>query len=99
MGTKLIKYFKNYRYDENLFLDYIDHDFMDDFRKSGEKLVVADNIAIKQEFFGMTVKDKKAKKVRYNLFKRDFIYYAEKHGLNKLIANLILLKRKMKTIF
>ena len=92
-----LKYFENYRYDENLFLDYIDHDFMDSFKNSKNKFVIADNIVINQNFFGMTVKDVKAKKVRYSLFKNDFIYYAKKHKKNMFLARLILINRRIKT--
>lgn len=93
-----LKYFEKFRYDENLFLDYIDHDFMDSFRHSGEKLVVAEKVVIRQQFFGMMVKDKKALKRRYDLFKKDFIYYAKKHGCNMFVTYLILLKRRIKTL-
>lgn len=93
-----LDYFGNYRYDENLFLDYIDHDFMEDFNKSGEKAEVVRDVVLRQEFFAATNKDKKAARKRYRIFKKDFLYFVKKHGYNKLIAVIVLLKRKLRSI-
>lgn len=88
-------FFDDFRYDENLFLDYIDHDLMCYANNNGKKIHIMEDVLITQNFFGLSETSKESKKRRYNIFKSDFSYFIKKHKRNKFIAALIILKRRI----
>ncbi|MEG2658137.1 MAG: hypothetical protein RSA04_02280, partial [Clostridiales bacterium] len=42
--------FKNYRYDEHIFLDYIDHNFIREMRNIGKSMVIMEDVLLHQTF-------------------------------------------------
>lgn len=88
-------FFDDFRYDENLFLDYIDHDLMCYANKTNKKIHIMEDVRLHQNFFSFSPKSKEAAKRRYNIFKSDFSYFVKKHKRNKFIAALIILKRRI----
>lgn len=60
--------FKNYRYDEKLFLDYVDHQFMKDMKMRDIQIM---NAQLNQSFSGMEVSNQNGDQKRFQLFKAD----------------------------
>jgi GT2 family glycosyltransferase len=88
-------FFDDFRYEENLFLDYIDHDLMCYANNKDKKIHIMEDVLITQNFFGLSETSEESKKRRYNIFKHDFSYFVKKHKRNKFIAALIILKRRL----
>ncbi|MBQ5320645.1 MAG: glycosyltransferase [Oscillospiraceae bacterium] len=87
--------FSEFSYDENLFLEYIDHDLMCYVKDKNKKLHIMENIQLFQSFFGLSNQTREAALRRYNIFKSDFKYFVKKHNRNRFVAALIILKRKI----
>ena len=66
--------FKNYSYDENLFLDCVDHNFIRDMRKKDVKMEVVEEIKLEQNFSSFTDNQKSAE-IRFQIFKKDLKYF------------------------
>lgn len=60
-----------YLYDEAIFLDYADHDFLRQLRKNGVRFRVFSSPLI-QNFSRSTEKSKEASQIRFDIFRRDF---------------------------
>lgn len=88
--------FKSYRYDEEYFLDFIDHAFLRDMKKQGRKISVCDDISLNQSFSANDKNIERAKR-RFKLFKRDYAYFCKQSGkLSDVITGkLYLLKRSI----
>lgn len=85
--------FRKYRYDEGIFLDYVDHNFLRDMRKYKRKVEIVDT-RIKQTFSSNTDPKEKAM-VRFKIFKKDINrFYA--HGFwNRFFFYYVITRRKM----
>ena len=81
--------FKTYRYDENLFLDYVDHNFMLDMQDKDIKILDA---KIKQNFSGNDVSNIESSLIRLKIFKKDSKYFY-RHNTRKYV--FVVLKRKL----
>ncbi|MCF0106407.1 MAG: glycosyltransferase [Holdemanella sp.] len=68
--------FKDYRYDENLFLDFVDHHFIKAMKQK-EKIIHIMNVEIHQDFSAHS-NDKESAKKRFTIFKKDSAYYFKK---------------------
>ncbi|MRX82335.1 glycosyltransferase [Eggerthella sp. HF-4214] len=86
--------FDRYRYDEELFLDMVDHRFMDDMRARSARVVVMDDLALEQDF-SRNAHALESEQARYLTFKSDSRrFYSE--GLDKKVfCELRLLYRKI----
>ncbi len=69
--------FKDYRYDENIFLDYIDFTFLKDMKKSHKKIIFFD-ACLKQKF-SINSDSRESAKIRFGIFKKDFRLYCKGH--------------------
>lgn len=87
--------FNRLRYDEDLFLDMIDYKFMYDLSKNCFDDVEIVEGKITQNFSGTQKTSLSAKKSRFNIYKKDFMIYANKTGINKMVARLFLIKKYM----
>ncbi len=87
-----LSFFKNYRYDENYFLDYIDHNFLRDVKASGGKIALLDSM-ITPDFSDNGNMSKEAAKVRFRIFKNDFSLFCKD---NRALYNKTILKRRLK---
>lgn len=82
--------FRKYRYDENLFLDYVDHKFMIDMKI---KKIQVMNSVLNQHFSGSDNSDIKSSVTRLRIFKKDSKYFYKDHYFKYL---LVVGKRKLK---
>ncbi|MDD6175931.1 MAG: hypothetical protein PUC59_09275, partial [Firmicutes bacterium] len=87
--------YQSYRYDESLFLDYIDHDFMRWCRQNKKEICIMENVILQQSFFSDSRPKKEQALARYRIFSKDFQIYASKKGNNKFITKLQLLKNRI----
>jgi rhamnosyltransferase len=87
--------FKAYRYDENYFLDFIDHKFLSDMKKQKRKIAAAKSVELKQSFSANDFSDIKAARRRFAVFKKDYSLFCRQAGglKNKLIGALVIAKR------
>jgi len=88
--------YDGYRYDETLFLDYIDHDFMRWCRIQKITFHIMQNVILKQSFFSDSKPPRKAALSRYKIFSADFRTYSKKCGNNPIITGLQLLKNRVR---
>ncbi len=94
-----LRVFKEYIYDEGLFLDYIDHAFIRDTVHTGRgKLYVMENALIRQTFADSEPSDSAADNRRFAIYKRDTAYFCKKYQISSFRKNMHLLKRKIKLL-
>ncbi|MBQ6350768.1 MAG: glycosyltransferase [Methanobrevibacter sp.] len=65
-------------YDEDLFLDYVDHEFMREVRKEHFRIKIMKDVVIFQNFSMLQKKDLKSERVRFDIYKKDFKEYCKK---------------------
>ena len=83
--------FRDYQYDENMFLDFVDHDFMRTMKNRNKKFgSMKDNILI-QDFSLVSDSSKKAK-IRFKILKRDLKYFYRGH---LMYYYYIIIRRKL----
>ncbi len=92
MVVKLTLY-ENYKYDENLFLDFVDYKFIMDMRKKNVKIIVM-KTKLKQ-LFSKDDNDKNSSKIRYNIKKTDLKYFYRSNFVSKLYCTYLLMKLKV----
>lgn len=85
--------FKNYRYNEDMFLDYIDHNFLRDMKRKHIGIRVLD-VELHQNFSSDTDTYKQAKH-RLKIFKKDIrVYYS--HGFMEYMTYCyVMVRRKL----
>ena len=85
--------YNNVKYNEDLFLDYIDHDFLRNIRKQNKKICIIDE-DINQNF-SRDEKNINLNKalVRFKIYKRDFKKYCYNAGIKgKVFYRINILK-------
>lgn len=85
---------KHCKYDENLFLDYVDHDFNKNY--SGLKKKICSDIKLEQQFSGTTKNSFNTDMVRFKIFMKDTLYFGNKWGFRNSSIKLKILKRVLK---
>lgn len=93
MAVRLSLY-RRYRYDETLFLDYVDHDFMAMCRETGVPVRVLTDTTLHQNFSGDSKPTRQQAMTRFSIFEKDFRAFGKKHGLSPLLTDLLLLRRR-----
>ncbi len=88
------KVYKSIRYDEELFLDYVDHIFMREVRKKKCSTYIMNSV-INQNYSRDQKQEFEAVKRRYEIFKRDYYAYCRKCN-KKLFYFLSITKLKIK---
>ena len=89
--------FKKISFNENLFLDYIDHDFIKRYKKIyGYKSISFVNFKFYQEFSGSIKEPLRKKLRRYNIYINDYIEFSKTHKVYLLIAYFIIILRAFK---
>jgi len=81
--------FENYQYDENIFLDGIDHNFLMQMKQKGECITVFPFVC-NHEFSGDSMPSKKAALVRFSIYATDYRYIMR----NNLLGYMMLLGRR-----
>lgn len=87
-----LEVFKDYRYNENYFLDYIDHDFLRTMKLKNKKIKVL-NTKLNQRFSRSEEINFESSLKRFKIFKCDFKYFYRENFKSKIFANISLLKR------
>lgn len=87
--------FANYRYDENIFLDYIDHNFIRDMRRQNKKILIMEDIVLHQTFSDV-VNSKDSALIRYKILKKDLKYFYRETFSTRLFYYYVIGKRAIK---
>ena len=85
MAVRLDTY-NTFRYDERFFLDMIDHDFCCWCNEHGIKIDFNNSIVLHQNVFFDSNVCYQAIIGRRKIYKKDFIYFCQKHKISKAIA-------------
>lgn len=85
--------FKDYRYNENIFLDYVDHNFIRDMKRLGKKMEVLETTL--NQNFSSSSDTKEKSKIRFKIFKKDInVFY--RHGFkDRCMYHYIILRKKV----
>lgn len=86
--------FENYRYNEEMFLDFVDHEFMKQMRNQNKKISIMD-IKIKQSF-SANVNSKQSDISRIKILKKDLKLFYKDTFLSRFYGAYVILKRKAK---
>ena len=89
--TIRLSLFKDYRYDEHFFLDYIDHHFLSDMKKKRVSIEVVDTFI--QQQLSIWSDDSQKAFDRLILFKKDIFHFYKD---DTITAHYILWKRKIR---
>ena len=84
--------YRNYRYDERMFLDCIDNDFMCYCWKNNVEIDIVKDLKLIQNFSGDEKGNKKASLMRFRIFARDFRIFRRKNHCSILSTEYILMK-------
>lgn len=84
--------FKSYRYDENMFMDYVDFNFLRDMRSLNKKLFIIKDYKIFQNF-SSNIYDMIKEAERFKIYKKDLKYYYNKAFFSYL---KVILRRRAK---
>lgn len=89
-----LEIFKNYRYNEEIFLDYVDHNFIRDMRKQKRKIQIVKTYL--QQSFSSNIYDMKKELARLDIFQKDIqVFYKQGIG-NRIFYHYTMLRRRMK---
>lgn len=84
---------KDYKYDENLFLDYVDYNFNMDMREKNARLKVMDAQLVQS--FSNDVQDKKSSKIRFKIKKKDLKHFYRKNFVSRLYYFYLIFRLKV----
>ena len=86
--------FSDYRYNEEYFLDFIDHAFIRDMKALSKSIKICPALELKQSF-SANDRDVKRARARFEIFKRDYSLFCKGSGSvkDRLLGRLYLLKR------
>ena len=88
--------YQNYRYNEEIFLDYLDHDFMRYCRSKKLPAAIMTQVLLQQSFFADSRPERIAALKRRKIFSRDFRLYSKACGCFRPITELQLLKGRIR---
>lgn len=85
--------FKDYRYNEDIFLDYVDHNFIRDMKSLSKKMGVLDTTL--NQNFSSSSDTKEKSKIRFKIFKKDInVFY--RHGFkDRCMYHYIITRKKV----
>lgn len=87
--------FINYRYNEEMFLDFVDHNFIRDMKMKGAKIVIV-HTSLKQNF-SLISDDYESTIKRFKIAKKDiYTFYAHRGFVSMIIYCYSILRRKMR---
>lgn len=90
--------FSKIKYDETLFLDFVDHDFVSQIKNNKLKIGICYDVVLEQNFSGVTKNTFEQDINRFKIFIKDAKVYYNKY-FPKLNYKLILFKRTLKLTF
>ena len=71
--------FKNLRYNENLFLDYVDHDFMEQVNANGYRIKILTSLIL-QDVARQHIKNNESTKARLKIYGKDYRFFCVERG-------------------
>lgn len=86
--------FDNYRYNEEIFLDYVDHNFIRDMRRYHKKIEIVKTYL--QQSFSSNIYDLDKELVRLAIFEKDINVFYKKGLGNRLFFHYTMMRRRMK---
>lgn len=78
--------YSSYRYDEEMFLDFIDHDFCWACNKAGRTIGFTNRVILQQESFFSSKLNIRSLMIRRHIFRRDFIRFCDKNDIRKIVG-------------
>lgn len=91
-----LKVYQDIQYNENLFLEYIDHDFIRQVKEKKYSIHILQQEV--QQNFSIFENDKDSAKTRYFLLKKDLDVFYDKSWQQRILYKSILWKRKIRAI-
>ena len=85
--------FDNYRYNEEIFLDYIDHNFIRDMRSRGKRIDILETKLT--QCFSSSSDTKQSAEKRFKIFKKDINVFYKKGLSNRFLYHYILFRRRI----
>lgn len=92
--------FRGFRYDENLFLDFVDYAFLREMKRQGRRIFILENVSLRQSFSANTDSEEKAA-ARFKIFQKDAKYYFRDTPLasrRAILRRRLSLCRKFRTL-
>lgn len=89
--------YDSYRYDERIFLDFVDHDFMGWCRANGVNFCIMERMLIQQSFFGDSRPSAKSRRIRARIYSKDYRVFYSKFGRGPLRISLEVLWYRLLT--
>ena len=86
--------FRKYRYNEALFLDYVDHNFIRDMRRRYCKIQIVDTCLYQS--FSSNIYDEQKELARLKIFEKDIRAFYRKGFVSKAFFHYTMIRRKMK---
>ena len=83
--------FGEYRYDQRMFLDYVDHSFMRDMRNKNIKIQVVDTV-LEQSFSAVTDSNSSARN-RLRILKKDLNCFYDQGFISRIIYHYVMIRR------
>lgn len=88
-----LRIFKKYRYNEKIFLDYVDHNFLRDMRKRHRRVSIMD-VEIRQTF-SSNIRNKEKELNRFKIFKKDINEFYKGGFWSRFFFYYVITRRKM----
>ena len=94
-----MRVFEYYRYDEEQFLDYIDHAFFRDITGHElSRMYIMKDVELRQEFSGSTKQSRQVALQRYRSFKKDITVFCRKYDISPFSRMLLLIRRRLRLL-
>ncbi|MBQ3069635.1 MAG: glycosyltransferase [Clostridia bacterium] len=93
--TVALSLFTDYAYDEGYFLDYIDHAFLRDMKKR-DVLFTVTRLTLRQRFAANARGARKAARIRFRIFKKDFRRFCGPSFKGRLTAEAVIMRRRIR---
>lgn len=98
MAINLCVFKEGYFYNEEYFLDYIDHDFIREMKTKNKNIKILD-VKLKQNFSETSFENKDAALNRFRIFKKDFKKFCKGSFFGKIYAIFVIMRRILKFTF
>lgn len=89
--------YRDYRYDENMFLDFVDHAFFREMKRRHKKIIVMQDNVLYQRFAANS-NSKEAAIIRFKILKKDLRYFYKNTAFSRLYYYYIIMRRKAKLV-
>ncbi|NJP39858.1 glycosyltransferase [Oscillospiraceae bacterium HV4-5-C5C] len=92
-----LKVYEDFRYDDNMFLDFVDHAFFREMRRRHKTIqVMQDNILYQK--FAANSSSKESAIVRFKILKKDLRYFYKDTTFSRLYYHYIIMRRKARLV-